>query len=120
MVQVQKKSPEQWKETVYAMIGRGAQVMPDEIEPVAAYLAANAGTRPQTARTAGEGRQGPDGEGRALLQRNCQQCHDLTTASTKLPTEEWGGVVTKMMTYGVKLSAADQQRLVAYLNSLTK
>src|SRR5665213_1121955 len=42
MVQVQKESPEQWKETVYSMIGRGAQVMPDEIAPLTAFLAANA------------------------------------------------------------------------------
>src|SRR5215467_2714239 len=34
MVQVHKETAEQWKDTVYFMIGRGAQIMPDEIEPV--------------------------------------------------------------------------------------
>src|ERR1700719_3640004 len=43
MVQIYKKSPDQWKDTVYSMIGRGAQVRPDEIEAVTAFLAANAG-----------------------------------------------------------------------------
>src|ERR1700681_1093058 len=36
MVQIYKKSPDQWKDTVYSMIGRGAQVRPDEIEEMTA------------------------------------------------------------------------------------
>ena len=39
MVQIHKQTPEQWRKTVYLMIGRGAQIMPDEIDAVAAYLA---------------------------------------------------------------------------------
>ena len=50
MLQVHKQTPEQWKDLVYFMISRGAQVMPDEIEPVAAFLAATAG-RGQANRT---------------------------------------------------------------------
>ena len=48
MLQVHRQTREQWKDTVYFMISRGAQVMPDEIEPLIAYLAATAG--PQTQR----------------------------------------------------------------------
>src|SRR3954465_1790913 len=43
MVQIHKQSPEEWKDTVYYMISRGAQIMPDEIDPVVAFLAANGG-----------------------------------------------------------------------------
>jgi len=43
MLQVHKQTPQQWKDLVYFMISRGAQLMPDEIEPVAAFLAATAG-----------------------------------------------------------------------------
>jgi mono/diheme cytochrome c family protein len=127
MVQVHRQSPEQWKDTVYSMIGRGAQVMPDEVEDVTAFLASNAGGNGQPAsRTANAGRPGrddqqmPEGEGKAILQRTCQQCHDLATASTKLPAEEWSAVIAKMMTYGAKLTPADQQKLIAYLNGLAK
>ena len=127
MVQVHRQSPEQWKDTVYSMIGRGAQVMPDEVEAVTAFLASNAGGNGQPAsRTANAGRAGrddqqmPEGEGRAILQRTCQQCHDLATASTKLASEEWGAVIAKMMTYGAKLTPADQQKLIAYLNGPAK
>ena len=100
MVQVHRQSPEQWKDTVYSMIGRGAQVMPDEIEAVTTFLAANAGGNgQQTNRTLNAGRPGrddqqmPEGEGKAILQRTCQQCHDLATASTKLVSEEWSAVI---------------------------
>jgi mono/diheme cytochrome c family protein len=127
MVQVHRQSPEQWKDTVYSMIGRGAQVMPDEIEAVTAFLAASAGGNGQpTNRTSNAGRparddqQMPEGEGKAILQRTCQQCHDLATASTKLASEEWSAVIAKMMTYGAKLTPADQQKLIAYLNGLAK
>jgi mono/diheme cytochrome c family protein len=43
MLQVHKQTPEQWKDLVYFMISRGAQVMPDEIEAVTAYLASSSG-----------------------------------------------------------------------------
>lgn len=127
MVQVHKQSPEQWKGIVYSMIGRGAQVMPDEIEAVTVFLSTNAGGngepsgRASAGGRSGRGEQpGPEGEGRAILQRTCQQCHDLATASTKLPSEEWSAVVAKMMTYGAKLTPADQEKLIGYLNGLAK
>ena len=43
MLQVHKQTTAQWKDTVYFMISRGAQVMPDEIDAVAAFLAETSG-----------------------------------------------------------------------------
>jgi cytochrome c5 len=128
MLQVHTNTPQQWRDTVYSMISRGAQVMPGEIEPVTASLAANAGSNrqaiTQTSRgVPGSGRtdqQTPEAEGRAVLQRTCQQCHDLGTASTKLGSEDWNTVVAKMMAYGAKLTPLDQQKLIGYLNGLPK
>ena len=127
MVQVHKMTREQWTETVYSMIGRGAQVMPDEIMPVTTFLAATAGRGGQAvAQTSGEGQRGradrqtPEADGRAILQRNCVQCHDLATASTKLASEDWNAVIAKMMTYGARLTSGDQQKLVEYLNGIAK
>ena len=129
MVQVHKQTAEQWKDTVYFMISRGAQIMPDEVEPVTAYLAATAGNNPQTITPAsGRGRPGAGGSGQqtreadggAILQRNCQQCHELATASKKLDSEDWSAVITRMMTYGARLTSADQQKLIGYLNGLEK
>lgn len=129
MVQVHKQSAEQLRDTICFMISRGAQIMPDEIEPVTAFLAATAGIGRQAGtQTSGGGRPGPgragqqmpEGEGRAIFQQKCQQCHELATASTKLPAEEWSAVIARMMTYGVKLTSGDQQTLSGYLDGLAK
>ena len=129
MVQVHKQTAEQWKDTVYFMIGRGAQIMPDEIEPVTAFLAATAGSNPQTVtQTSGGGRRGagasgqqtPEADGGAILQRNCQQCHELATASKKSASEDWSAVITRMMNYGARLTPADQEKLIEYLSGLAK
>jgi cytochrome c5 len=89
--------------------------MPDEIEAVTAFLAATAGSNPGRPATGGAGQQRPDADGRAILQRTCQQCHELATASKKLDSEDWNAVVTRMMTYGAKLTPADRQKLIEYL-----
>src|SRR5882672_4004540 len=129
MVQVHKQTAEQWKDTVYFMISRGAQIMPDEIEAVTAFLAATAGNNRQTlTETSGRGRPGargagqqtPEADGEAILQRNCQQCHELATASKKLDSEDWNAVIARMMTYGARLTPADQQTLIGHLNETKK
>src|SRR5215510_8662871 len=48
-IQSQRKTQQQWRDTVYSMIGRGGMILPDEIEPIAAYLAATYG--PNSPRT---------------------------------------------------------------------
>jgi hypothetical protein len=124
MLQVHKQTPEQWKDTVYFMISRGAQIMPDEIGPVTAFLAAPAGNARQTSADAsgrgrpgarGAGQQTPQTDGAAILQQNCQQCHELATASKKDDAEDWSAVIARMMTYGARLTATDQQTLIGYL-----
>jgi len=53
MLQVHKQTREQWKALVHFMISRGAQVMPDEIDAVTAFLAAQSGRERPTARSPG-------------------------------------------------------------------
>jgi mono/diheme cytochrome c family protein len=126
MIQVQKKTADQWRDTIFSMIGRGAHVMPDEIEPLTAFLAANGGRQPAAPSqqapaqpgTAAQDRQGALSQGRSLLEANCQQCHDLATATRKPATLDWATVVRNMVTYGARLTDADQQAIVAYLNTL--
>jgi cytochrome c5 len=117
MLQVRKQTAEQWRDTVYFMISRGAQIMPDEIEPVTAYLAAIGRSNPQPTVTSARGGQTPEGNGAAILQRNCQQCHELAVASKKSESEDWTAVITRMMTYGARLTTADRQKLIEYLSS---
>ena len=132
MAQAQKQTQEQWKDTIFSMIGRGAEILPDEIEPMSVFLAATSArsgpANAQSGQTGGRGRQvagrtdqqGPETEARAILQRTCQQCHDMATATTKAPSEDWSAVIAKMMGYGARLAPADQQKLVEYLNGLAK
>ena len=54
MLQVHKQTAAQWRDTVYFMISRGAQIMPDEIEAVAAFLADSSGRDPRGVRGAGQ------------------------------------------------------------------
>ncbi len=122
MIQIHRKSTDQWKDTVYSMIGRGALILPDEIDPLVAFLAATAG--PNSPRAAApQARPSPQvaaSEGRTILERNCQMCHDLNIATKKPEGQDWSTVVSKMMTYGAMLTATEQQKLVEHLNGLTK
>src|SRR5688572_24372115 len=118
MLEVRQKSEEEWRETVYRMIGRGAQVLPDEIEPLTAYLASTTRRgRPQAAATT----QGQPGtEANAILARRCQRCHDLERATTKTASGEWPAIIDRMITLGAAVTAAEQQTLISYLTGLKK
>ncbi len=124
-IQSQRKSPEQWKDTVYSMISRGGMVLPDEIEAIAAYLVANFGPnspKPSLSTQAPGGAvQLPDAEGRAILQRSCTQCHDLQTAIGKTASrEEWGQIIGRMAETGARVTQAEQQTLIQYLIGLAR
>jgi mono/diheme cytochrome c family protein len=54
MLQVHKQTREQWRELVFFMISRGAQVMPDEIDAVTAFLVATAERDRPAARSPGQ------------------------------------------------------------------
>ena len=114
MLEVRKKSAEEWRDTVYRMIGRGAQVFPDEIEPLTTYLAASAGRGRQP-----QGRsQGPLGA--EIVARRCLQCHDLERATTKLASEDWHTIIDRMVTLGASVTPAEQQALIEYLTGPEK
>jgi mono/diheme cytochrome c family protein len=51
MLQVHKQTRDQWRDLVFFMISRGAQVMPDEIDAVTAFLVATAGRDRPAARS---------------------------------------------------------------------
>ena len=55
MVQIHKKTPAQWRSTVYSMIGRGAMILPEEIGPLTAFLSSVTAAGAQPAPAAGAG-----------------------------------------------------------------
>jgi mono/diheme cytochrome c family protein len=54
MLQVHKQTREQWRDLVFFMISRGAQVMPDEIDAVTAFLVSTSGRDRPAARSPGQ------------------------------------------------------------------
>src|SRR5258705_7276161 len=97
MLQVHKQTAEQWKDTVYFMISRGAQVMPDEIEAVAAFLPATSGNGRPAARDAGQ--PGRGARRAANPHPNFQDCPGLATPSTKADSEEGGAPLARLVAY---------------------
>lgn len=120
VVGFQRKSREQWRDTVYSMIGRAAQIFPEEIEPIAAYLTANFGPDSPPPVQAGLAEPLPDTEGRSILLESCQQCHDLAMATVITGAQDdWNTTVSRMISYGATVTPEEQATLVDYLNSLS-
>ena len=124
-IQSQRKTGQQWRDTVYSMISRGGMILPDEIEPITAYLTANFGPnspRPSPpGQSAGGAAQLPEADGKAVLQRSCTQCHDLQTAIGKTASrEEWNEIIARMIGAGAMVTASEHQTLVQYLTSLAR
>ena len=61
-----------------------------------------------------------ESDAKNIFERKCQQCHDLATASTKQPSEDWASVIARMAGYGAPINSADQRKLIDYLNSSRK
>ena len=126
VLQIHRKSAAEWRDTVYSMIGRGAQILPDEVEPLTAYLTATAGPRPSSAAkpaaspAAGSTANNPalEAEGKSILGRQCVRCHDLEIATKKPASGDWDAVIVRMVTYGAEVGQADRQKLIDYLNGL--
>jgi mono/diheme cytochrome c family protein len=121
-IQTQRKSAEQWRDTVYSMITRGGLILPDEIEPVTAYLVASFGPnspKPSPPREAAAGTpQGAQVQGRTILERSCIQCHDLQTTFKKAASQdEWGRIVSRMVALGAKVPQEEQLTLIRYLSN---
>ena len=109
-----------WQGIIYEMISHGAQVLPQEIDPLARYLARNFGEAPQetsSQKTAGEASATlPAGEGRSAVLAACVGCHDLNQAVALRGDEAaWGSVVDRMIQYGAQLPEADRAGVVGYL-----
>lgn len=131
-IQLQRKSAEQWRNVVLAMISTGALLFPEEIEPVTAYLTANFGpaSPPPSLGTPTSGgarsatraleEQLPEAVGKSIVLDNCQQCHGLETSIEKTRSRtEWKEIISRMVTAGTKLTQAEQEKVVEYLSGLT-
>ncbi len=59
----------------------------------------------------------PASEGAALVQARCTACHGLErTTSAKKTREQWAQTVTRMVSKGAQLNAAEQNIVIEYLS----
>ena len=92
--------------------------MPDEIEPLTAYLAATYGPDSPVPRGEADTSSLPDGRGRAILVRSCVQCHGLGMVTNARKSEpEWNETIRRMTDYGTEITTEERQVLVNYVAS---
>src|SRR5882672_7155248 len=95
-----RDGPVGWKNHVYNMVLRGAQLTPREADTVIQYLAANFGPGAQMP-AAAKAVALPGGIGKDLVETRCATCHDLErVAGVKRPKRDWPAVVANMVTRG--------------------
>lgn len=127
---LQRKTAEQWDHTVRDMVTRGAQLLPQEVPIIAAYLAksfppgapvpgvdAPSGTRTVKA---GVDPTSPDalpaGAARSIILRACVDCHGLERITLRAKDEHgWRANVKDMVRLGATLKPAEEPAVVAYL-----
>jgi len=132
-LQIQRKSAEKWKDTVYSMISRGAQILPEEIGPLTAYLVMNFGpnspppslptqTSGGTRSASGPLEQPPaEAEGKSIFLRSCQECHGLESVTRNIGSQaDWSEIIKRMVSYGAKLTQTEERKLIEYLSGLTQ
>ncbi len=117
--QLQRKTADQWRNTVYSMISRGAPLLPDEIEPLTQYLAATYGTDSPPPSSGGVSSQGetalPEGPGRSILVGSCASCHGLDLPMNSRKSEaEWKRTISNMVGFGANITPQDQEILAKY------
>jgi mono/diheme cytochrome c family protein len=112
-----REGPNAWRQQVYDMVLRGAQVGPDNIDTVVNYLATNFGPGVNVPPSAREVTL-PDGPGKDLVEKNCGFCHGLDRiAAVKRSAVGWRDMLKRMEFYGSPVSGKDEQTITAYLEA---
>jgi cytochrome c5 len=102
-IQTQALDKDGWTKIVSAMVDKGAQVKPDEVPVLVAYLVKSHGPL-------------PDGAGKLILLNTCTLCHELDRVMRQGGTrEEWEETLSAMLNEGAMLSEQDFPVLLAYL-----
>lgn len=113
-IAAQNKSVAEWRHTINVMIWRGAQVLPEEVEPLAVHLARLSATDVPVVEA--QLRALPEGEGRRLIETSCLGCHDVKLiVARRRSRREWEATMEKMLDLGTPISEPDARRLTEYL-----
>jgi mono/diheme cytochrome c family protein len=107
-----------WRNQIYDMILRGAQVGPNDIDTAVKYMVANfgpgvpfPGAKPVQVSL-------PDGQGKELVEGGCALCHGLDrVAATGRTKEQWQIIVNRMAYFGSPVSGDQVTQVVDYLST---
>jgi mono/diheme cytochrome c family protein len=110
-----RDGPGGWRDHVYNMVLRGAQLTPREADAVIQYLAANFGPGappPAPAKAIAL----PNGDGKDLVEARCAGCHDLERVTiVKRRKQDWPFIVGNMVARGAAATPEETRTIAAYL-----
>lgn len=108
-----------WRRQVQNMVLRGAQIGPDDLDPVAAYLGDKFGPGVPFP----DAKPGPEihlaaGPAQPLVEGGCALCHGLDRITdTKRPPGQWPAIVHRMVEFGAPLDADQTTQVIDYLKA---
>jgi mono/diheme cytochrome c family protein len=106
-----------WRQQVYDMVLRGAQLTGPEADQVIDYLATYFGPGTKLPEAAGEPVALPAGAGKDVVEANCMTCHDARRLTgAKRSRKEWEGIVARMVHLGAPADPEDAKKITAYLD----
>jgi cytochrome c5 len=101
LVTKKQATKDEWRDTVKAMVDRGAALKPDEVAAVTDYLAANFGKHDRA---------------KELVESVCTLCHEFgRIARQELSKDEWAGMIKGMLAEGAPLTDEEFSMVVDYL-----
>jgi competence ComEA-like helix-hairpin-helix protein len=123
----QKKTKDQWKETVDRMVGYGAEITKEQIDQIVNYLAANFGAPAEKANAdakaaakagaAIDAKAMPEGQGKQIILRECTTCHAPDHfVKYRHTDEEWQTIVIRMGQRAKLTSKEDLDAIQKYLS----
>lgn len=107
-----------WRQRVYNMILRGAQIGPDEIDVAVKYLATNFGPGVPFPGLATPSVTLPNGAGADLVAGACGVCHGLDrVVAVARPGRQWEAIVHRMVAIGTPIDADQARQIISYLET---
>jgi mono/diheme cytochrome c family protein len=107
-----------WRQQVYNMILRGAQIAPGEIDDVVKYLATNFGPGVPIPGPATPSVTLPAGAGADLVAGACGICHGVDrVVAVARPGRQWQVMVERMVAIGAPIDADQARQIISYLET---
>jgi mono/diheme cytochrome c family protein len=105
-----------WNRVIGEMVMHGAQVTPEDIDPIANYLSTEFGPGKPVPTAIPADVTLPPGKAKDLVSGACGTCHGLDRVSAgRRSQQEWNRVVARMTSYGLPLAEDQSKTIAAYL-----